>query len=131
MTENCDIVGDNVKQIKKKDKESCLSECTSLDKCKAAVFITSWNMCFLKGSVKRKVNVIMSSSLKNGSIQKGLDYSGKDLSNHVEPTAKACLLRCNGMDSCTGITYIGGYDTCWIKHTQGKLYPKKFYCYQK
>lgn len=128
---NCDLAGTNLKAIKKTEKANCLKHCLDNKNCRGAVFISHWNQCFLKKSIKRKVELALISAEKSGPLKADQDYSGKDYKQTSQKTAQQCLDQCKTEAQCQAITYMQGYQTCWLKKTKGNFRSKVFYCFQK
>ena len=127
MEADCDLVGSNMDSSKAKSKQSCQEDCQSQEACRGAVFISGLGKCFLKKTVKRQVKVVMSSALANEAMKDRYDFSGKDIRSIVSKTKEACVAACSLDKSCRAATYIGGYQTCWLKQEKGKFYSKVFF----
>lgn len=129
--EHCDLIGKELRSLSRTQKDTCKDQCLKDPACQGAVFISAWNKCFLKSEVKREHKVIMSSGLKNGTLKKAHDFSGKDYKKLDLGDSDKCQKACQQEGQCIGFTYIGGYRTCWLKRTTGRIFPKTFYCFAK
>ncbi|SMF56470.1 PAN domain-containing protein [Pseudobacteriovorax antillogorgiicola] len=125
---HCDLIGENLKNIKQSSKETCFKFCNDEEACLGAVFISGWNRCFLKKIVKRQARLRLYSWMRDGEGAYDKDFSGKDLKRFVVADKGLCQEKCESMSQCTGFTYLEGYRDCWVKHTSGKLFEKIFYC---
>ena len=130
IEKGCDIPGNNLRSSKEKSAESCANICGKDDKCKGFTFISGWNKCFLKTRVKTKAKVTMIAAHKNAAFKLHHDHdnSGKDFKNVPLDSAELCIEECRKSSKCQGFSYIKGYRSCWLKKTQGRIFPKVFYC---
>jgi hypothetical protein len=131
LTEDCDNPSANLRSLPTATPELCRDACQQEAKCQAFVFISGWKRCFLKGQTGRNVTVKMYSGFKEGAVgetKERSDNSGKDFKRVVVNHQDKCWQACQDQAECMGYTFIAGYDTCWLKKTKGKLYPKVFYC---
>ena len=128
MDAQCDLIGPNLNSVKKTTKARCWQNCEDLQECQGAVFISSWNRCFLKSTVKRKASVKMFSAIKGGEGSYDRDYSAKDMKRLVFAKVDQCREACAKEETCSGFTYIDGYRDCWLKRGKGKVFEKVFFC---
>ena len=130
---NCDIFGENYSSLSNSSEDVCFETCKSSTQCKGAVFISSWNKCFLKSIVKRRVQLTMYSKIMEtkGPAKKNMDSTGKDMKNIVTSTVNGCEQACRNLVGCASYTYMDGYSSCWLKSAPAKLIEKNFSCYVK
>ena len=129
---HCDLVGTNVLVLKNLTNYSeCNLECAKNKKCQGYVFISHWNRCFLKSSIKRQVQLNMISGLPGLAPKLDHDHSGKDLRQVTTKDAVGCDSQCSKDAACGAYTFIKGYQTCWLKKKSGSFRPKVFYCGRK
>lgn len=133
LSGGCDLVGDNLKDISRTNEESCFNFCKRNNLCLGAVFISHWNKCFLKRSIKRKVSLTMYSKLmgQTSPAQADTDSTGKDIKNVTVKSASLCDKACRANEKCTSFTFIDAYQSCWLKSAEAKLVSKKFSCFVK
>jgi hypothetical protein len=134
IKEDCDVVGKDISSEKADSAAQCREKCLAKPGCLAAGYISGWGRCFLRAEQKRTVAVRMVSGERTEAgftVREQHDYSGKDFKKLALKSAVVCEEACKAEPVCQGFTFIGGYDTCWIKKTKGKLYPKIFYCLSK
>ena len=129
---HCDLLGPNTKVLKKVASQSdCHNHCAQHDACQGYVFISSWNRCFLKSSIKRLTQVNLISGLPGQDAKVDYDHSGKDLRQVSTSNASGCESQCRKDSQCGAYTFIKGYQTCWLKKKSGSFRPKVFYCGRK
>lgn len=134
---NCDIPGSSLESLKKSSKIECQAACEGQEKCRAFVYVTGWQRCFLKEQGVKKATIrFVSGDLsadKNRSFEASKmkmdhDHTGKDLGQVVLDQADACGLACQARSDCHAFTYIEGYRVCWLKAAGGRLIEKVFQC---
>lgn len=136
IEEHCDVGAANLRDLPTKTAEECRTACDEDSACAAFTHISGWNRCFLKKAAKPKTTVKMHSGFietKDGVrrvVEEGeaLDHNGKDWQKHLTDSPETCKDLCLKAPPCEAFTLIGGYRTCWLKKTAGKLRPKVFRC---
>jgi hypothetical protein len=133
---SCDIPGSTLASEAKGDAEACRAACKAEEKCRAFVFVTGWNRCFLKAKADRQVplrmhagQLIDESARIMGPIAADHDESGKDLRRvSGVKSAPACAALCVEEPACKAFAFLDGYGDCWLKGNKGRLRPKTFTC---
>jgi len=137
ITENCDIPGGNIKNLKSASPSTCRDECNKLESCKGFTFISGWNRCFLKRKISRKVSLKIHSgeviNQKNGRTMDltgpNIDIPGKDLRKVPNTkTPEICSDLCLKEPKCVAFSYLDGYRDCWLKDRSGRRQTKTFSC---
>ena len=131
MDKHCDLIGDNKRGFKTDSGEICWGACSEDRGCLGAVFISSWNKCFLKSKIKRKASLRLFSEKKGDVGNYDQDFSAKDMKRLVVANVKNCRDACLQNQMCSGFTYLEGYRDCWLKKGSGRLFPKVFFCKEK
>jgi hypothetical protein len=136
--EDCDIPAAGFASSKAKDAADCSNQCIDNLKCQAFVFVSGWNRCFLKDSVR----VVKGIQMFAGGVERVVgkdpvvqafgamkDHRGKDLRNIPQTRSEeSCQQHCLTEKACVGYVWISGYDSCWLKKTKGAALDKRFYC---
>lgn len=129
---HCDLVGPNALVLKNLKKPlECQLECEKNQSCQGYVFVSSWNRCFLKSSIKRLVKINLISGLPGQEAKVDHDHSGKDMRQESASNAAGCESLCSKDKTCGAYTFIKGYQTCWLKNKTGSFRAKVFYCGRK
>ncbi len=119
--------------LKAESVDACEVHCAGVDKCRAYVFISGWNRCFLKGEPGKQAKLrFYAGEVRNGAVLESAfdrDYSGKDLRRvtHVK-SGELCGKECLGEPKCKAFAHLGGYDDCWLKSSVGTAREKVFTC---
>jgi hypothetical protein len=134
---NCDLPLPTFEKLTASSAEQCAGFCQKNDRCKSFVFISGWKQCQLKNKKTRPRKVQMNSAYQGSDqlkqtlddIRMDHDIKGADL-KRVAPskTLEQCIKACSEHTKCVAVTYVDGYDVCWLKKNFKKWQPKIFSC---
>jgi hypothetical protein len=137
---DCDVTGSEIRSLKQASPEVCAATCEAEASCRGWSFISGWNKCSLKSTIKSKTKVRMYSGRVDRSKSPAMislegwqkDESGKDF-RRVAPVTRAedCSNECLKDQRCLAFVFIDGYQVCWLKKSIGKFSDKVFTCGQK
>jgi hypothetical protein len=132
----CDIPTGEWRVLKQTDLSQCKDACSEQVECKAFVHISGWNRCRLMTQGKPQFAIRFHSAQKAQSqlmqeVKIDQDYTGKDLRKIEAKNLELCLESCRNTKECLAVTYIEGYQACWLKKTAGRFLEKIFTCGEK
>jgi hypothetical protein len=134
---NCDLPLPTFKKLKAGSAEQCADFCKNNEQCNSFVFISGWRQCQLKNKKTRPRKIQMNSAYQGSDqlkqtlddVRMNHDIKGADL-KRVAPvkTLEQCMKACSEHSKCVAITYVDGYDVCWLKENFKSWQPKIFSC---
>jgi hypothetical protein len=129
---HCDFPGKAFLNRKVKTQDECKALCEAESKCQSWVFVSHWNNCALKDHSPKKRTVRFMAQTREEPLKVDHDYTAKDMKNlGGTKNAEECFSSCQKDEKCSGVTYIDGYQSCWLKTGPGRTVPKIMYCGKK